>query len=260
MELRVLGPVEARVGDRRVAIGAGKPRALLAMLALHAGSAVSAERLIDGLWGEEPPASAPKMLQGCVSHLRKSLAVDGDGAEILTRGRGYELRLGDGDVDARRFEELVASGSPREALALWHGPPLDDVAMEPFAALEIRRLEELHLTAAEQAIERDLADGRHAEVVPELDALVAQEPLRERLHGQRMLALYRCGRQADALEAYRRARATLVETGSLRLRGRRRKAGIGIGSVAGNRAGRSTASACTAPWPARARSDTRTEL
>jgi WD40 repeat protein/DNA-binding SARP family transcriptional activator len=211
MELRVLGPVEARVGDRRVAIGAGKPRALLAMLALNTGSAVPAERLIDGLWGEEPPASAPKMLQGCVSQLRKSLAASGDGAEIVTRGRGYELRLGDGDVDARRFEELVASGSPREALALWRGPPLDDVATEPFAALEIRRLEELRLTAAEQAIERDLAAGRHAEVVPELDALVAQEPLRERLHGQRMLALYRSGRQADALEAYRRARAALVD-------------------------------------------------
>ncbi len=211
MDLRVLGPVEASVDERPVAIGAGKPRALLAMLALNAGSPVPAERLIDGLWGEQPPATAAKMVQVYVSQLRKTLAATGDGAEIVTRGRGYELRLGTGDVDARRFERLVAEGAPREALALWRGPPLDDVATEPFAALEIRRLQELRLAAVELAVEHDLAAGRHVGVIGEIEAFVAEEPLRERLHALRMLALYRCGRQADALDAYREARAALVE-------------------------------------------------
>src|SRR3954452_6305240 len=212
MDLRVLGPVEARDGDQPVAIGAGKPRALLAMLALSEGSPVSADQLIDGLWGEAPPATAPKMVQGYVSHLRKAFATAGNGAEIVTRGRSYELRLGDGgDLDVRRFERLVAAGTPRDALALWRGPPLDDVAAEPFAPLEIRRLEELRLAAVEQAIAQDLAAGRNAGVIGELDALVTREPLRERLHGLRMLALYRSGRQAAALHAYRHARTVLVE-------------------------------------------------
>ena len=114
-------------------------------------------------------------------------------------------------VDAGRFELLVARGSPREALALWRGPPLDDVADEPFAAPEIRRLEELRLATLELAIERDLDAGRHREVVGELERLVVAEPLRERLHAQRMLALYRCGRQSDALAAYRHVRAALVD-------------------------------------------------
>src|SRR5215208_725882 len=211
MDVRVLGPVEAAVDDQPVVIGAGKPRALLAMLALSEGAPVSSEALIDGLWGESPPATAPKMVQVYVSQLRKVLGGSGNGAEIVTRGRGYELRLGEGELDVRRFERLLAQGSPREALALWRGPPLDDVASEPFAPLEIRRLEELRLAAVEMAIDQDLAAGRHAEVFGELEALVVQEPLRERLHAQRMLALYRSGRQADALEAYRRARAALVE-------------------------------------------------
>ena len=203
MQISVLGPVEVSVGGQPVALGAGKPRALLAMLALNAGSTVSTDRLIDGLWGEQPPATAGKLVQLYVSQLRKALATDGDGAEIVTRGRGYELRLGDGDVDARRFERLVAERAPREALALWRGAPLADLADEPFAAAEIRRLEELRLTAIELAIDADLAAGRHREVVGELEALVAEQPLRERLHAQRMLALYRSGRQAEALEAYR---------------------------------------------------------
>jgi predicted ATPase/DNA-binding SARP family transcriptional activator len=193
-------------------LGAQKARALLAMLALNLGSPVSTERLIDGLWGEEPPGSAAKMVQGYVSDLRKALAAGGDDdAEIVTRGRSYTLRLGTGDVDARRFERLLAAGAPRDALALWRGPALDDVATQPFAALEIRRLEEQRLAAVELAIEHDLAAGRHPEVVAELEAAVAAEPLRERLHALRMLALYRCGRQAEALEAYRHARDTLVE-------------------------------------------------
>jgi DNA-binding SARP family transcriptional activator len=206
VQISLLGPVEVTSGGRPVAIGAGQPRALLALLALHEGSTVSTDRLVEGLWGEEPPATAPKMVQLSVSQLRKALAAEGDGAQIVTRGRGYELRLADGGPDVRRFEQLIAGGRPREALALWRGAPLADVADEPFAAPEIRRLEELRLMASESAIDADLAAGRHREVVGELEALVAEQPLRERLHGLRMLALYRSGCQAEALEVYRRAR------------------------------------------------------
>ena len=211
MDVQVLGPVEASVDGRSIPLGGGKPRALLAMLALNAGSTVSTERLIDGLWGEQPPASANKLVQVYVSQLRKALGSSADGAEIVTRRHGYELRVDRDVVDVERFERLVAGGAPREGLALWRGPPLDDVADEPFAGAEIRRLEELRLAALELAIERDLGEGRHREVVGELEALVAAEPLRERLHAQRMLALYRCGRQADALAAYRHARTALVD-------------------------------------------------
>ena len=203
--------MEASVDGRQIALGGEKPRALLAMLALNADSPVSTVRLIDGLWGEQPPATATKIVQVYVSQLRKAIAAGGDGAEIVTRGRGYELRLGSGAVDAQRFERLVAQAAPREALALWRGPPLDDVSEEPFAEGEIRRLEELRLATVELAIENDLAEGRHREVLAELQALVAAEPLRERLHAQRMLALYRSGRQAEALAAYRQARTMLVE-------------------------------------------------
>ena len=211
MDIRVLGPVEASAGGEPVVVGAGKPRALLALLGLNAGSTVSTDRLVEGLWGEEPPATAAKLVQLYVSQLRKALADGGDGAEIVTRGRGYELRLGDGELDARRFEQLVAAGAARNALSLWRGAPLADVADEPFAAAEIGRLEELRVAALELAIDGDLAAGRHREVAGELNALVAEHPLRERLHAQRMLALYRCGRQAEALDAYRRARRVLVE-------------------------------------------------
>ena len=210
MDLHVLGPVEATADDKPVAIGAGKPRALLAMLALSEGTAVSSEALIDGLWGEDPPATANKMVQVYVSQLRKAFRANGNGAEIVTRRHGYELRLGGGEVDALRFERLLADGTPREALALWRGPPLDDVATEPFASLEIRRLEELRLDAVELALQQDLDAGRPAEVVRELQSLIAQEPLRERLHGLLMLALYRLGRQAQALGSYRRARDILI--------------------------------------------------
>jgi WD40 repeat protein/DNA-binding SARP family transcriptional activator/energy-coupling factor transporter ATP-binding protein EcfA2 len=211
MQISLLGPVEVTSDGRPVAIGRGKPRALLAVLALHEGSTVSSDRLVEALWGEDPPPTAAKMVQLYVSQVRKALAVSGDGAEIVTHGRGYELRLGDGAVDALRFEALVADDMPREALALWRGAPLADVAEEPFADGEIRRLEELHLTTLERAIERDLAAGRHREVLGELQALVAREPLREGLQAQRMLALYRSGHQAQALQAYRKARSALVE-------------------------------------------------
>jgi WD40 repeat protein/DNA-binding SARP family transcriptional activator len=187
------------------------------MLALQVNRTVSTDRLIEGLWDERAPASAHKLVQLYVSRLRKLLA--GCEAEIVTRGRGYELQLGADRVDTARFERLVtaamhtgsSNGEAREALALWRGAALTDVADEPFAGAEIRRLDELRLRAAELAIDADLAAGRHGEVIGELEALVREEPLREQLHAQRMLALYRCGRQADALEAYREVREILVE-------------------------------------------------
>src|SRR3954454_14785239 len=138
MEIRLLGLVEASHDGHALPLGGAKPRALLAILALHANAPVSVDRLIDGLWGEQPPATAPKVVQVLVSQLRKQLA--GADAEIVTRGRGYELRLDPDAVDALRFERLLRRGEDGPALALWRGPPLDDLADEPFAAPEIRRL------------------------------------------------------------------------------------------------------------------------
>jgi DNA-binding SARP family transcriptional activator len=220
IELHVLGPVEASAHGRSLALGGAKTRAVLAMLALE-DRMVSVDHLIEGLWGEHPPASAAKMVQTYVWRLRTALGED-SGAQIVTRGRGYELRVDPDHVDVRRFERLVTSagraeragvpgGAAREALALWRGPPLADVAGEPFAPAAIRRLEELRVEAAELAIAADLAAGRQQEVASEIETLIAEHPLRERLHAQRMLALYRCGRQAAALEAFRRARRTLVD-------------------------------------------------
>ncbi|MGZ8648658.1 MAG: nSTAND1 domain-containing NTPase, partial [Solirubrobacteraceae bacterium] len=216
MQIRVLGHLEASVDDQPVALGGAKQRAVLAMLGLEPNRTITADRLIEGLWGDEPPRSAAKMVQNYVWRLRKA------GVEILTHGRGYELRIDRELVDVCRLERLVseadraaAAGEParaaREALALFHGEPLCDLIDEPFADAEIRRLEELRERAAELAIDADLAAGAHEAVVTEIDALLAESPLRERLHAQRMLALYRCGRQAEALEAYRDARRLLVE-------------------------------------------------
>jgi WD40 repeat protein/DNA-binding SARP family transcriptional activator len=221
MEIRVLGPLEVSIHDQPVALGGAKQRAVLAMLGLEANRAVAADRLIEGLWGEQPPPSAAKMVQNYVWRLRGMLNGDG-GAEIITRGRAYELHIDRELVDVCRLERLVSEasraseagrpdGAAREALALFRGEPLADLADEPFAPLEIRRLEDLRQTAAELAIEADLVAGRHQQVLGEIDALLAANPWRERLHAQRMLALYRCGRQAEALEAYRHARETLVE-------------------------------------------------
>jgi WD40 repeat protein/DNA-binding SARP family transcriptional activator len=225
LEIRVLGRVDALVDGQALPLGGSKQRAVLAMLALRANRTVSADELIDALWGDRPPASAAKNVQYYVSRLRKALAAAGSDSEarIATRGRGYELQLPEDAVDATRFERLVeeaarepangarANGAASAALELWRGAPLADVASEPFAAREIGRLEELHLRAIELAIDAELAAGRHDEVIAQLEELIAEEPLRERLHAQRMLALYRAGRQSDALEAYRRAREILVE-------------------------------------------------
>ena len=222
LEIRVLGRVDALVDGRSLPLREGKQRGILAMLALRANHTVSADELIDGLWADRPPASAAKNLQSFVSQLRKALASDDAEANILTRGRGYELRVAEEAVDALRFEQLIeeaahepagpgANGLAGAALELWRGAPLADVASEPFAGPEIGRLEELHLRAIALAIDADLAAGRHAEAIARLEPLIAEEPLRERLHAQRMLALYRDGRQSEALEAYREARETLIE-------------------------------------------------
>ena len=223
IEIRVLGRVDALGDGRALPLRGSKQRAVLAMLALRANRTVSADELIDGLWGDDPPASAAKNLQLYVSQLRKAFGADGAGGTIVTHGRGCELRVPEDAVDAIRFERLVeeaaqaqagaagANGAASAALELWRGAPLADVASEPFAAAEIGRLEELHLRAIELAIDAELAAGRHDEVIARLEELIAVEPLRERFHAQRMLALYRAGRQSDALDAYRRARETLIE-------------------------------------------------
>ena len=215
LHLNLLGPVEARLDGRPLPLGATKQRAVLALLALQANTTVGVDRIVDGLWGDDPPATATKMVQLYVSRLRRVLA--GSGAEIETHGRGYALCLDAEAVDAARFARLVACAADRRdstdpaqlALALWRGPALADVAAEPFAAAEIRRLEELRLHAAGLAIDADMAACR--EVLGALERLIAEHPLRERLHAQRMLELYRTGRQAEALAAFTTARHALVE-------------------------------------------------
>jgi predicted ATPase/DNA-binding SARP family transcriptional activator len=210
LEFRLLGPLEV-VGDdgAPVALGGRRPRALLTQLLLHANSPVPTERLIDAVWGEEPPAGAHAALQVHVHALRKALGAD----RIVTRPPGYVVRVEPGELDLERFERHVADARPHDALALWRGPALAGVADAPFARPEAARLEDARLAAVEARIDADLGEGRHAELAGELEALVATHPYRERLHAQRMLALYRAGRQADALAAYRDARAALDEIG-----------------------------------------------
>ncbi len=221
IEFRVLGSLEAVEQDRPLALGSPQQRALLAVLLVHRGEPVSSDRLVDALWGEQAPASAVKIVQGYVSNLRRVL---GDGL-LVTHGRGYLLQAEPGQLDLGRFESLVAEGRRalqkgdariaaarlREALGMWRGPPLADFAHESFAQPEIARLEESRLAALEERIDAELALGEHARLVGELEALVREHPLRERFTGQLMLALYRSGRQADALESYRIARRHLVE-------------------------------------------------
>ena len=220
LEVRLLGPIQADRDGVPVALGGPKPRALLAVLALEPGRVVSVDRLVEALWPGEPPDTAAHAVQVYVSQLRKAL-----GPVIATRAPGYELELVPDRVDVHRFVRLTqegkaaleggdppaAEGALRDGLALWRGPALADFLYEPFAQTEIARLEELRTVTLEERIEADLALGRHAELVSELEALVAAQPLRERPRAQLMLALYRSGRQADALAAYRTARETLVE-------------------------------------------------
>jgi len=220
VEFRVLGPLEVLAAGRPVRLGGPRQRAVLAVLLGHAGEIVPADRLIDDIW-DEPPETAANVVQGYVSQLRRSLGRD----VIATRGRDYAIRLADGALDLHRFERLAAGavaaldeGRPadasselRSALSLWRGPALSDLRDVAGVARIADRLDELRDAALERRIEADLACGRHAEAVAELAALVAKHPLRERLRALQMRALYRSGRQAEALAVYRDTRATLVE-------------------------------------------------
>jgi predicted ATPase/DNA-binding SARP family transcriptional activator len=220
MLFRVIGPVAVEHEGRSLPLGGHKQRALLALLLLHANEVVSRDVLIDGLWGGEPPRSALHSLEVYVSRLRKVV-----GERLQTRPAGYALELGPDELDAWCFEDLLAKGRAalragdapiaeellRDALELWQGRPFEDVAYESFVQVEAARLEELRLACLEERIEADLALGRHDELVGELEALVAEHPLHERLRKSLMTALYRAGRQAEALEAYRDARRALVD-------------------------------------------------
>lgn len=217
LEFRILGPTEVWDNGTQLQLGGPKQRAVLALLLLDAGRVVSTDRLIDLLWGEQPPPTASTSLQNFISQLRKLL-----GADVLaTKPPGYRLEIDPEQLDLERFRRLVEAakqGPPderaarlREALALWRGPALADLAFEAFAQNEIARLEELRLAALEEQIQADLDAGGHAELVGELESLVREHPLRERLRAQLMLALYRSGRQVEALQVYHDARRELVD-------------------------------------------------
>lgn len=225
MEFRILGPTEVVDGGRRVRLPSGRGRALLALLVLHAGEPVSADRLIDELWGEDPPPTARTVVHGLVSKLRDVLEPGrreaGLGSVLQTFASGYRLKIELEAVDAHRFKQLIdeareASAEARaaklsEALALWRGPALADFSYEPFAQRAINALEELRVQATEDRIEADLASGHAADLMPELEQMIQDHPFRERLRGSLMLALYRSGRQADALQAYLDARSVLAD-------------------------------------------------
>src|ERR671930_1942262 len=216
-EFRLLGPLEVRDADGPVQLGGPKQRALLALLLVDAGRAVSTDRLIDALWGEQPPRTAATSLQNFVSQLRKQLGPD----LLVTKPPGYLLRIDPDQLDVNRAQALLAGARDappaeraaklREAIELWRGPPLEEFGFEAFAQGEIARLAELRLTLLEERIEADLEAGRAGEVVGELEALVGEHPLRERFREQLMLALYHSGRQAEALDAFQEGRRVLVE-------------------------------------------------
>jgi DNA-binding SARP family transcriptional activator/streptogramin lyase len=223
IEFGMLGPLEVRVAGRLANIGGVRQRALLAVLLLHANELVPTERLIEEVWGDDPPPTAQKMVQVFVSRLRTAFETDGERHRILvTRPAGYLLAASPDQLDLARFDALVVEARSmlgrdprgardrlRSALSLWRGAPLSDLALEPFAQLAIPRLEELRLAALEDRVEADLAIGGGGDLVGELRDLVAANPLRERFQSQLMLALYRAGRQAEALDVYTRARAAL---------------------------------------------------
>ena len=217
LQIRLLGRLEVFVQGEPLALGGARQRAVLALLALRAGELVSRDRLIDDLWGDDATSKPANALAALVARLRKVLPRD----VLLTHGSGYELHVDDEAIDLVRFERLfaraaasdpaVAGASLREALELWRGPALAEFAYESWAQPAIARLDELRLAALEARIDADLSTGGGVELVGELEALIHEHPLRERLRGQLMLALYRAGRQADALEAYRQARSALVD-------------------------------------------------
>jgi YVTN family beta-propeller protein len=220
VDFRILGPLEVRGDEGELSLGGGKQRALLALLLIHQNELLSSDRLIEELWNEPPPTAA-KIVQNYVSQLRRVL---GDG-RLQTQGRGYALRVEPNELDVDRFRERLEAGRRAkasgdavrasslllEALALSRGPPLADFAYDSFAREEIGRLEELHLSAVIEWIDAELALGHDADLIVELETLVARHPLQERPRGQLMLALYRSGRQAEALEVYQDARRTLAE-------------------------------------------------
>jgi len=221
IDFRLLGPVEAAAGERVLQLGGRRQRTLLALLLLERGRAVSADQLAEELWNGKPPPGAAKTLRSYVSRLRAVLGRDA----VAARPPGYALVVTPDQLDVHRFEKLVQQGQDalargaaglaadrlHAALALWRGPALADVADGGVLALEAKRLDDLHLVCIEDRIDADLALGHHAELVPELERLVAEEPLRERLWRELVLALYRSERQSDALAAYSRARKLLDE-------------------------------------------------
>ena len=221
MQVRILGPFQLEDGGRQITVGGVRQRAVLADLVLNANEVIPSEQLLVELWGEDAPLSAANALQAAISRLRRVLPA----GRLTTTGPGYMLRLFPAELDATQFEQLIFEG--RDALAagtvadavqlldqammLWRGPPLTDFRYEPFAQAEIARLEELHLACLEERNEANLALGSAGALTAELGRMVTDHPLRERLRGQLMLALYRSGRQADALEAYRELRRTLMD-------------------------------------------------
>lgn len=217
MDFRILGPLEVRDRGRPIELRRQKQKALLAILLLHARQPLSGDVLIEGLWGESPPATSRSALRNYVSQIRAALGED----VLATRGGAYVLDVAPDEIDLHQFERLVAearscsaadrSEKLREALAIWRGPPLAGLEFEPFASEECRRLEELYLTTREELFDAELAQGAGAELVGELETAVARSPYRERLRGQLMLALYQAGRQTEALEAYRETRRVLVD-------------------------------------------------
>ena len=218
LEFRILGPLEVVDDEQVLHLSGQRQRALLALLLLDANRVVSTDRIVDALWGEQPPRTAATSLQNFVSQLRKLLGSD----VVVTKPPGYQLRIAPQQLDLERFVRLVdesrTEGSPversaklRRALAIWRGRPLADLGFEAFAQQEIGRLEELRLAALEDRVEAELEAGRHSDLVGELEAFADEHPLRERLRSQLMLALYRSGRQAEALQIYHDTRRVLVD-------------------------------------------------
>ncbi|MDQ3308391.1 MAG: AfsR/SARP family transcriptional regulator, partial [Actinomycetota bacterium] len=223
IEFRVLGPLEVEVQGRPVPVGGRKQRALLGALLVHPNAPLSTERLVDDVWGDSPPTAPVRSVQVYVSALRTAFGAEAGVLETTTHG--YRLLVGEQQLDARRFERaahdvkvLLARGEAAKAaevaaggLALWRGGAYGDLADFPFARSEVRRLETLQLETADDRLEAELALGHHDRVVGELEGVVESHPLRERSRRQLMLALHRCGRQADALAVFRAGRRQLID-------------------------------------------------
>jgi DNA-binding SARP family transcriptional activator len=224
VEFGVLGPLEVTAGGRTLGLAGSRTRAVLAVLLVHANQVVSSDRLIEELWPGHPAGKAADSLQVRISELRKALRSAGEAERLATRSPGYLLRVTPGELDARQFEKLAAAGNAAlaasdaataaqrldQALDLWRGPALAGLEAVPSVRAEAGRLEEERLAALESRAEAMLACGRHRDLIAELETLTTAHPLRERFWSQRMLALYRAGRQADALRAYRELRDILV--------------------------------------------------